>query len=180
MFWRVLWGGLVLLALAACGRAPDLENTHSYQQHGIRFSYPGNWSVSDDKEEDGTRSIVVEGPSDAMLVLQLFAQDPGLSLEAYARAISLGIGENLPVGKPGPSHFQPAARTSFGDRSLDVVQEQAELVMLGQRVVFERSYYRLPGEGPVLMMFHQSVAEDHGKVQPGFELILKSAAWQVP
>ncbi len=180
--WRWLVGVVALLALVACGRAPDLGNPHTYAQHGIRFSYPGNWSISDDKDEDGVRHIVVEGPGDAMLVLQIFAQPPGLSLEGYARAISQGIGESLPVGRPGASHFRSPTPKPLGNgHSLDMVLEQADLVMLGQHVAFERAYYQLPTDtGPVLLMFHQSMSEDHDKVQPGFDLILRSVGWQSP
>lgn len=44
----------------------------SYENFGIRFLYPENWSVTDEQRDDWPRSVSVQSPSGAYWELQVY------------------------------------------------------------------------------------------------------------
>lgn len=44
----------------------------SYENFGIRFRYPENWSVTDEQRDDWPRSVSIQSPSGAYWELQLY------------------------------------------------------------------------------------------------------------
>lgn len=169
--WMLL---LSVLVLAGCERVADVSKPQGYDKGGIRFSYPANWKVSDDTEEEGVRNVIVESSADSIFVVQAYPRSVAFSLNDYAQNISDEIGVSLPVGKQENVRFARSRTDVKGGQDVEAIDETADLNMLGQRVPLTRSYYRIDGGDRVLLMFHQSTAEDQAKVSPGFDLILQT------
>jgi hypothetical protein len=95
------------------------------------------------------------------------------SLKDFAQNISDEIAVSLPVGKQENVVFAKSSAEVNGS-SIDTIDEKADLNLMGQRVPMVRRYYRVDGDDRVLLMFHQTTSEDGAKVNPGFELILRT------
>ena len=76
------------ILVAGCERAPDIDQPNSYDKGGIAFSFPGNWSVSEDVTEPGEleyRHIFVESPGNAIVIIQRYSPGIDLTVEEFAK-----------------------------------------------------------------------------------------------
>jgi hypothetical protein len=75
---------LSILTLVGCGeRAADIKNPNPYSKNGLKFSYPGNWTITSDEGSDSFHHLIVETSGDGIvgmshLLLKLRGSSVGL------------------------------------------------------------------------------------------------------
>lgn len=173
VFFRAVFA-IFLLSVSGCEKAADVSAPIAYKKGDIHFSYPGNWTVSDDTEQDGMRYLIVESPGDALLIVQVYGKQQALtSLSEYVRWFSAQSRKNIAVGSVAESDFFDIETQdiSMGEKG---IRERFSIVLLGERVPHVRDYYMMEMEDKVAFLVAQSATDDMGKVTPGFKLILNS------
>ena len=81
-----------LFTLIGCGeRSADIKHPKSYFKNGLKFSYPGNWTITSDEGPASFRSITVETPGEAIVIIQIYDASEVTSLREYALKITRGV-----------------------------------------------------------------------------------------
>jgi len=180
---RTLLIPLCLVLLAACIREEkpaDISHPQTYDRNGIRFCYPGNWSIWKDTAEPGFASVIVESVY-SLLTLQVYAPPPKLTLEGYAdwymKDRDTGRSEKVPIAGPlkltyteRPGKEVKITRKTDG-RIYEQVYRRFEGSFAGQRVPFICNFVEIPGAHQTVFITMQGPEEDRSLVEPGFRLI---------
>lgn len=97
----VLLSCLMVLTLTACEKVEEpakqeadteqvtvsLETaipSTAYDQSGLLFDYPADWTVLEDSVQDSVRYVFVESPDEALSIIQIFRADEAPTLEDFA------------------------------------------------------------------------------------------------
>lgn len=159
----------------ACEKPAEIENPQQYKKDGISFTHPGNWSVTEDLEEDGYRYVIVETPGDALFMVQVYEEYEALDLESFVESYSEQVKTDTPVGSAGESSRSPIERRIQGDL-LTGTYERFDVRMMGIRVPHIIEYYRLESGDKVYFLITFVSDEDLELVTKGFDQILGSFA----
>jgi hypothetical protein len=176
---------LIALSASACETPPDVANPRLYWSEGLSFRYPGNWSVSEElEEEDGLRirSLSVESPGNAIVLMSSFEPPVSMSLEEYAAefqsAIAEEAGEMGRVGRWQPVSVEALSSRSAGSRIGGVPHQGVEYVytlsLLGTEVPHVVRIFRVETAASTTFLLAQAPAVDWSKVLKGFQLVVES------
>ena len=163
---------LLLLCFAGCERKANVSSPSHYEKNGVKFSYPGNWEVTEDSGGAGFRSLFVESPGDAILIAQIYSKNDGMSLDEFSRAFSKSAAENTPVASVGPGTYSEIDPVGAGSES--GVKETLVISLLGEKIPHVREYHRIEFGDRVAFLVSQSATEDLKKVGIGFDMVFET------
>ena len=167
----------LLLSLAGCGdKQADTGHPKSYAKRGLKFEMPGNWMVTEDAEEDGSRYLFIEEPGDALVVIQFVDESAGLDITEYARNFAASAGEETPIGQIDASKFSSVGSSHGGE----LLVERFSITLLGVSVPHTRQYHRKTFGKDQCFIVAQVADEDRAKVTAGFDQIVRSLTYERP
>ena len=161
---------LAVFTLAGC----DLQQSQSpkaFNQHGITFQHPGDWSADDAEKLDSTAVSVncqKNGFDDSgLIIITCFNDSLNLSNVQSIYHVQL---DSTSFYKMAGVKFSPTKPGHFGQH--ETLQSQFTLSMLGvpHSGWLDAFYYK----GHTLMVLRQQADEDSAKNKPGFALITKT------
>src|SRR5215471_10713785 len=178
--------GLVALALwVACVACSPVVK--QYQKDGVQFSYYSNWKIGKDAPVNGKpdiRSIQIEGPSHAVIVLICEPASSAQSLEQFAEAVATrrgaAIENRLSVG--GFQTAQVSKGTSnastgkVAGREREGILQEFNIDLLGQQVPHQARFYLLEGTKFRIMIMSQVSNRNADQTRAGSDLILSTLA----
>jgi hypothetical protein len=182
---RIAAALLALLLLAGCESVPEVGSPRSYSRDGISFSYPANWSVTEDVVQPGEpryRYLFVESPGSALVVVQVYEPGLDLSVQDFAAEFSRRTAEETEdLARLGP--LEPIrARTGgavpvravVAGASRVGVEQWLSVSAAGQDVPHKLRAFRVETPSATVFLVVQASLEDWSLVAPGFDLVLES------
>ena len=151
----------------------EVESPLQYDKDGLRFAYPGNWTVTEDQNSDNIRYLFVESPGDAIFVIQVYQEEEAVEIDEYVEWFGAQVKEEIPVGAIGGSDTTAVRKVVAGEQR-DGVKERFSIEIIGTFVPHLREYFRIHLGAHVVFLVGQAATEDWGKVAPGFDLVLQS------
>jgi len=155
---------LFAAALAACGGAGEEPAAHhTYDEDGIRFDYPPDWSVATSEAED---AVTVEGPRDGIFVVQRF-RGAAKGLEEFSRDF---------LAKELTDAFADAARASAVTSEVAGARREGlrTVFSLGRGLSFALEVYRIEFPAGAVFLVSQSTADDERLNAGAFGMIRRS------
>lgn len=182
---RIVATLLVALPVAGCETSPDVRRPQSYSKDGISFSYPGNWSVTEDVVKPGDsryRYLFVESPGSALVIVQHYEPHIDRSVEEFAaefhRKLVAEVEEIALLGPLKP--FSGHAGTAVAVRSVvagiqrEGIEQSFSVSAAGERVPHKFRAFRVDTASATAFLIVQAATEDWNLVAPGFDLVLAS------
>lgn len=169
-----------LFYLTACGEpVADVEQVRNYQRDGVRFSLPGNWSVTEDHSEPGFRLIFVESSGDAIAKIELYLRDDAFSLQDFVQLSKQSFAEQMPAGVviDGDKPLAAVSKTKESEE-LNGYQYEFDLEVLGLKVPHWQQFFEIHNAGETAYLVFQVATEDRAKAEAGFDLLLESLQFE--
>ena len=163
---------IAILVVSGCGEPKaDIETPKSYDNSGLTFNYPKNWTITEDIVEGEIRYVFVETPGDAIVIIQLLPKSDSGTVEEFSRSFSSEMVESISIGEVIEINFDALDLQNGYSR----IKEEFSISLLGEEVPLVRTYWSKDYEGLRCFIICQSAPEDLAKVAPGFDLI----AWSL-
>jgi hypothetical protein len=150
-------------------RPADTTSPAIYENAHVRFSYPGNWNVTEDVGEGTIHYIMIDSPGYAFFIIQIYAQEDAIPLQQFAEQFSEVVKQEDASSTRSNSSF-----SDFEEGKLYGIQENFLSKALGSELPHIRRYYSVTGNNKTAYLISQVAREDLTKVDAGFSLILKS------
>lgn len=161
----------IALLLAGCWESPaDISKPQAYDKDGLTFTYPGNWTVTEDVAGDQLRYLFVETPGEALVVIQVDSSGQAENLKPFAESFSQRATTETPVGDIAQNEFGPIEKRA----GYEAIQEKFSITLLSVEVPHTRIYLRKALEDVTLFIINQAANEDLASVEPGFDQISES------
>jgi len=158
---------LSILTLVGCGeRAADIKNPNPYSKNGLKFSYPGNWTITSDEGSDSFHHLIVETSGDGIVIIQIYNAEDPISLEEYAADFSKSMSTSMPIG-----NVVNSKEVTKKSNSNTEINETFSIELLGQKVPHSRRFVLKKFGSQVCFLIFQVPTEDKPNVIKGFELI---------
>jgi hypothetical protein len=161
-----LVGVLAYLFFLNAESEADIGNPKEYQGEKISFRYPGNWAISDDLNQDGTRMVSVDSPGEATLMITIVDKKKAFSIKEYSNIVTASLSENSPDEK-GDFAFGPVTR----DGRFKALTATWTMTFLGESIPHTIFFRRRRYGKKVCFIMAQVADEDLAKVEPGFKQV---------
>lgn len=162
-----------LFTLSGLLSAAEMSSPATYDKDNLSFSYPNDWKVTEDAEEDNVRYLFVENSGDSILIAQIYAKDEAVSLKEYAEWFSSQTQQEVSMGSFSESSYSDIELTAVTPARKGLLEEFS-VSLLGMEVPHIRKYFTLESADKVAFLVVQSATEDLSGVEVGFDLILKT------
>lgn len=195
----LLFSCLIGLNLTACEKVeePDTKADPSlvkvsletsipsttYDEKGLLFDYPSDWTVLEDSVQDSTRYVFIESPDEALSIIQIFKIDEAPSLEDFSFSYSeqtqvapvTAEGESIDVQPSATpqSEFMSITRDLNGV-SYDWVVETFPGNVEGVDTNDYREYFRKDSEHYAAFLINQVDNDALSKHEGSFEMIFRT------
>ncbi|MCO6511370.1 MAG: hypothetical protein J5I65_11325 [Aridibacter famidurans] len=166
---------LFAVSLVACEKPAEIAVPQQYNKDGISFTYPGNWSVTEDVEQDGYRYVIVETPGDALFMVQVYDEDEAFDLDLFVESYSEQMKAEIPFGTAEKGSRSSIERLIDGELRTGVY-ERFPVSLVGMKVPQVIEYYRVDSGGNAYFLITFVSDEDLEMVSPGFDQIFGSFA----
>ena len=150
----------------------DTDNPLIYEKEGVRFSYPGNWKITEDTVNISSHHIFIESPGNALFSIQIFSNIDAIPLHQFAEQFS-----ELTQQKGFPrisNRVFSELEESINSINNYSIQETFSIKVSGEQAPHVRRYYSVTNDEKTAYLISQAATEDLTKVESGFSLILKS------
>ena len=166
---------IMFLVLSGCERSPDIESTKYYDGNNFRFSYPGNWEITDDYMIGNIHGIEIESPGAALVIIQDWPKEEfgSLTLKEFAYIISSSAQEEVVIGSLSNGSFEDI-QTSYSSGSIKGIRETFSITLLTENIPHIRDTYLKRSKSNNVILMTQVATEDYKTVEPGFVHILDS------
>jgi hypothetical protein len=180
---------ICLFFLAAClpeEKPADISTVKTYSRHGIRFSYPDNWTVSIDTKEARVTTIMIDSEySD--LVAEVISPPADLSLEQYVDLYSEDRWKSQEMPLAGlkftyterPGRSVKITRKKAG-RVHEKIHRRYEGTVAGMKILFYEEFIKFPWEYHTVFIRMRGPEEDRSLVEPGYSLIIETLTLDPP
>lgn len=157
----------------------------TYEKDGVSFVHFADWKVTDDtiiEETTRSRTLTLEGPSEALVSFVLLPSSADLQLEAFASSIARARGsairESLSIGAFSPAEVSAsssqAASAEVGGQQRSGIQQHYSITLLGQEVPHEARFFLVPGPAMTAIIMTQVASEHAKQIASGFSVTLSS------
>lgn len=164
---------IIIFSLIGCEKPADISSPMSYEKQNIRFSYPSNWKVTEDVEQEDIRYLFVESPGDAIFLVQIYSKQDAVSLREFSEWFSAQAKQETSIVNIGNSSFSATEKIIEIGRKKGI-KEAFSMTLLGEHIPHIREYYLIDTNNKVAFLISQTAREDLSKVEAGFNLILSS------
>jgi len=173
--WKAKFCLLAFLAyfVSACEMNADLSQPEAYSRNGISFSLPGNWSVTEDAEENGFRYLFVETPGDAIIFISTYRKEDAGSLREHVEWTIQNTIDEMPFGSRTEGTITRTQRV-IDQRKFDGYKNEFIASVVGFEVPHVTEFYRFDSETRSAYFLTQVAVEDMDKVSGGFDLVLST------
>ena len=168
----VLSIALIVMISLISGAFAQTGDHQTYEKDGLVFALPDNWSIAEDTINPADRLILIEGPGDALLIINMFAADGALPLMYYARIYSDAmINENSVLLTRTAGEFGKVEKTADYESVVETFTQKFFWVM---NIEFSTTFRRMLISDKVLYV--SLVVADESKEQafPGFVQVSSS------
>jgi hypothetical protein len=177
---RRLLAAAFALAIA-CERPADLRHTKRFDEQGLAFDYPGNWRVSSHRQpvkSASMRTITIESPGHAFVILNEFTPALDVSLENFAKRTIEGMQreikkKSLRLFEMPPPTREPTGHQLLG-RSQGGVRYRFTIEAPNAKVPHTADGFSVKGIDRTILVWMQSPDKDRAQAAPGFDRILDS------
>ena len=149
----------------------DTDNPLIYEKEGVRFSYPGNWKITEDTVDISSHHIFIESPGNALFSIQIFSSIDAIPLHQFAEQFSELTQQK---GFPRISNSVFSELEGSINPTGRYVQENFSIEVSGKQALHIRRYYSVGKNKKIAYLISQTATEDFPKVNAGFTLILTS------
>jgi hypothetical protein len=173
---------LTLLASAfvvGCGRESgqaDVENPTVYSKDGLRFKMPGNWHVSEDDAGEAVRSVSVNEPGHALLLIHIFPVQLAPELQVWARRFAKHTRDNARTDSVSNSVFGSVG----AEGGFEMLSETFSVTHWGATTPHTREYRKRGFGKQVCLVLTQVSDEDRPRVSAGFQQVTGSLEYASP
>ena len=167
----------LFIVIAACEKSADTSKPVFYSSNGIAFSHPGNWTVTEDEQQEDVRFIIIESPGNALVMAQIYSIQDAVSLKEYAEWFSSEVVKETPIADTSVGKFEQFNTLLNGTR-LTGMRQNFSIALLGIDVPHTAEYYRIEKNNRVAFLISQTATEDMDKVDKGFEQLIGSFSIQ--
>jgi hypothetical protein len=173
------------LGCAGLGGEPpaDLSARNTYDQHGVRFEYPGNWRLAEEVttgEGVEARLLTIETPGDAVVLIHDIRPPSAMTLAEFSSTYQQGMRDQLQGVTGGLLELtdlgsEPLTRSLLG-QEVAGVRERYTIFVLGKSIPHTLDLYPANGGEHTVVVVTQVADEDRRQVELGFDLILDTLA----
>lgn len=163
--------------LSACEMHADLSQPEAYSRDGISFSLPGNWSVTEDAEENGFRYLFVETPGDAIIFISTYRKEDASSLREHVEWAIQNTIDEMPFGSRTAGSITRTQRV-IDQRKFDGYKNEFIVSAVGFEVPHVAEFFRFDSATRSAYFLTQVAVEDLDKVSGGFDLVLSTFTLQ--
>ncbi|REJ79372.1 MAG: hypothetical protein DWQ47_01130 [Acidobacteria bacterium] len=175
----ILLALLIVAGLSGCEEQADVRNSVEYKKDGIAFRHPGNWTVTEDIEDEVYRYLALETPGASWFVIHVYDKDEALELDDFVDHISDSMQAELEFGEVEERDRSAIDRMIAGTTWNGVYEMFSYRTFgLSQRDIHE--YYRVETETEVYFLISGAPEEDLWHVTPGFNQIYASIEFKSP
>ncbi|MGB1310458.1 MAG: hypothetical protein ACPG47_04570 [Leucothrix sp.] len=157
--------------------------SQTFDEGGLSFEYAEGWKITGDDTQDSVRYIFVQGPKDAVSIIQQYPLANAPTLEAFSNSYSEET-QVIPVALDGDtaeasptvvaqSEFMYISRDLEGT-PYDWVVERVPGVIGGVQVSDYREYFRKDSEKFATFLINQVSNDVITELEGSFELIFKT------
>ena len=168
---------LVILSFAflvsSCEKIAETGKPQQYKGDGFSFTYPGNWNISEDVDEEGMRYLIVESPGNAIFLAQVYDEETAPDLDTYAQWYSDQAKTQMPFGTAEPGKRTKNERRIDGELRSGLY-ERFDVRLAGTRTPQILEYYRVDSGGKAYILVSFVPDTDLDQVSPGFDQIFGS------
>jgi hypothetical protein len=184
------------LAHWSCESPPDLRSLRAYSRDGVSFNMPGNWSVTEDKAEEGSgfRYLFIEAPGNPIMIIWHFEPPSEVTLEEFSESYLesvleetssmtmgeaiegteyIGLGNVTPFSsEEGASSTRTVQNISGTER--DGVEFSYSISAFDETVPHRVWMFRVSSPKAVTFLAAQAAVEDWDLALPGFRVVFRS------
>ena len=195
---------LISFFITACERVDEADQAKAQQAEmikavinvpsqtfdvgGLTFEYPLGWTVTDDETQDSIRNIFIEGPKDAVAIIQQYPLAQAPSLEEFSTSYSEQT-QVVPVTLDGDAAeasptvvVQPEfmiINRDLAGASYEWVVERVPGNIGGVETSDYREYFRKDSEKFATFLINQVNNDVLSEFEGSFELIFKTLKSQL-
>ena len=166
----------LLCIMSACSeREADIRNQTKYEKEGLTFTYPANWVVTEDIENEGGRFIFVESPGDAIVKIEIYPFDESFELKEFVELDIEGLAREIPgiLAMEGGNEIKEI-KTSINGIDFSGYKYDFNVSIVNIDVPHVSEFYSFSSPNKVAYLTNQVASEDLEKVNTGFQLVLSS------
>jgi hypothetical protein len=170
--------GATLLAKLLADAKPE-----TYSQHGLEFTYPGDWEVETKVEDvDGQQyiDVTVEGPDSAIAFVQQIRPPVELDRDELMTMMTDELRKETEAQIGGLVDFQQGARETISRTIVGSertgIQSSFSLTLLGQRVPHTAQMFPFVLDDRTIVLYLQVADEDRADHVAAFDTLLDSLA----
>ncbi len=174
---------VMVFALVACSQKP--ATLVRYSKDGVAFNHYSDWRVTEDAPvpgDEGTRSIVLEGPHDSIVSVIMVSPSNELTLDDFAAAVALqrsaGIKETLSIGSVSAADValtgSKATMAQVAGQDSEGIEQQFSIKLLGQSIPHQAKFFMIGNKRAKIFFITQVSSEDTRHVAKGFATTLRT------
>ena len=164
---------LILSLVASCDRAADVSIPVSYNKKGVNFSYPSNWKITEDDEQNDIRYVLLESPGNAIFIIQVYLSEDAVSIREYAEWFSEEAIKETPIFERTEGSFTKVKAIVDG-KEVPGLRQDFSINVFSLPVPHVSEYYRIEKGNKVAFLISQAAEDDLKYEAEGFELLIKS------
>ena len=161
MKMRLLFISVIAALCFSCSPVED----KTYNEQGLSFTYPGNWSVTDETYSDYNYIAVekIGSKSSGIVTFSWIKNDPNLSPEVFLNITAEALQEKFPAN----SEFQPVSAETYGKYQVLSIPYSFSILNMPH----SGTLYAMETEQWLICICVQGADKDAGTNKAGFELI---------
>lgn len=165
---------VLLIFISACSeKQADMKNQLKYEKDGLSFSYPANWEVTEDIENENVRFIFVESPGDAIIKIEVYPTEQSFELKEFVKLDVEALIKEIPsILALDSDNKIEEIKTSIKGVEFNGYKHEFNISVVNIDVSYVSEFYSFPSLKKVAYLTNQVATEDLEKVNGGFKQVL--------
>jgi len=150
-----------------------MQNQLEYEKDGLSFSYPANWEVTEDTENEDIRFVFVESPGSAIIKIEVYPKEQSFKLKEFVELDVEALIKEIPsiLALDGDNKIEKI-KTSINGVELNGYKYEFNISVVNIDVPHISEFYSFPSLKKVAYLTNQVATEDLEKVNGGFKQVL--------
>jgi hypothetical protein len=149
-----------------------------YEKDGLSFSYPDNWSVTEDSSVDNDiRHINIEDADNTLFIVQVMSPEFDVDLEERSDSFICELPTELPLGKV-ENVTKGTATREFAQKSFEGVRRRYSIAMMGERIPHTIDFFLIDGTRTNALIMIQVPDEDSRAAEKEIRVIASSIKFE--
>lgn len=167
---------VLLFFISACSEKPaDMKNQLEYKKGGMSFSYPANWEVTEDTENEDVRFVFVESPGNAIIKIEVYPKDQSFEIKEFVELDVEALIKEIPsiLDLDGENEIKEV-KTSINGTEFSGLRYEFNISIVNIDVPHVSESYSFSSHEKVAYLTNQVATEDLEKVNGGFKQVLST------